>query len=64
MVKELVFADGCFDGLDMTDADLADLIAHLHSLNESGQLEEMAEPLDDDETDDIMEMLLSKPIHH
>ena len=44
----ITFAPGAFDNFDGTQAELDALIAEVQRLAESGELEEMSVPLDDD----------------
>jgi len=47
--KKIEFAPGCFDDFEGTQEEMAELIAHLTQLAETGQLELMSEPVDIDE---------------
>ena len=47
------FAPGCFDSFDGTQQELDDIVAHIREMAESGQLEELSQPL----TDDVLEEL-------
>jgi hypothetical protein len=47
--KKIEFAPGCFDEFEGTQEEMAEIIAHLTQLAESGELELMSEPVDIDE---------------
>jgi len=47
--KKIEFAPGCFDEFEGTQEEMAEIIAHLTQLAETGQLELMSEPVDIDE---------------
>jgi hypothetical protein len=47
--KKIEFAPGCFDDFEGTQEEMAEIIAHLTQLAESGELELMSEPVDIDE---------------
>jgi hypothetical protein len=55
---ELIFAPGCFDSFEGTPDELAELIAELRTKFENGTLLDNAEPISDDE----VEELLNRPI--
>jgi len=55
---ELVFAPGCFDSFEGTPDELAELISELRTKFENGTLLDNAEPISDDEVED----LLTRPI--
>ena len=50
--KKIEFAPGCFDEFEGTQEEMAEIIAHLTHLAETGQLELMSEPVD---MDDLIE---------
>ena len=50
--KKIEFAPGCFDDFEGTQEEMAEIIAHLTQLAETGQLELMSEPVD---MDDLIE---------
>lgn len=52
------FAPGCFDDFEGTEEELAELIAEIHRMVETGEIFEKAEPLSDEE----MEKFLNKPM--
>jgi hypothetical protein len=58
--KELVFAPGCFDNFDGTQEELNELIAELKNLVESGDLEKLSTPLEDDD-EFVQEMMKRIP---
>lgn len=57
---ELVFAPGCFDDFDGTPEELAEFVAELQRLADSGELMENATPLSEDEEAELMETLKSR----
>ncbi len=50
---KLVFAEGCFDEFEGTPDELAELIAELHSMAADGTLMSNAEPLSDEDVDEL-----------
>lgn len=57
---EIVFAPGCFDNFDGTQEELQDMIAQIHQMLEDGTLLENSDPLSDEESEAITEMLQKK----
>lgn len=51
---KVVFAEGCFDNFQGTPEELAELIAEIHQLAESGQLMEKAQPLSEEEAEQLL----------
>ena len=51
---EVVFAPGCFDNFEGTQEELQDLIAEIHCLADSGELLEKAEPLSEEEVEELL----------
>ena len=49
------FAPGCFDSFDGTQQELDNIVAHIREMAESGQLEELSQPLTDDVLDELSE---------
>lgn len=45
---EIIFAPGCFDDFDGTQEELDELVAELNRMVESGELFELATPIDFD----------------
>lgn len=43
------FAPGCFDNFEGTEEELAELVAEIHRLVDSGEIFEKSVPIDDDE---------------
>lgn len=58
--QEIVFAPGCFDNFDGSQEELQDAIAQIHQMLEDGTLLENSEPLSEEESDAITEMLQKK----
>lgn len=57
---EIIFAPGCFDDFDGTQEELDELVAELNRMVESGELFELATPVDFDDgtwTDEEIERL-------
>ena len=50
---ELIFAPGCFDSFEGTPDELAELIAELHSMAADGTLMSNAEPLSEEDIDEL-----------
>lgn len=46
---EIIFAPGCFDDFDGTQEELDELVAELNRMVESGELFELATPVDFDD---------------
>lgn len=56
---ELVFAPGCFDSFEGTPDELAELIASLRTRLENGTLFDDAEPISDDEVQELLDRPMS-----
>lgn len=54
---KLVFAEGCFDGFDGTEEELAEVLAEIHQMMEDGTLMDNATPLRPEEAEEIVEMM-------
>lgn len=54
------FAEGCFDNVELTEEELAEIVAEIKELAESGQLFEMAEPVSEEEWEELMEQMGKK----
>jgi hypothetical protein len=48
---KVVFAEGCFDNFEGTPEELADLVAEIHRLVESGEFFDKAEELSEEEAE-------------
>lgn len=57
---EIKFAPGCFDGFEGTQEELDNLVAELQRLADSGELLDKAEPVSDEDTDEIYRNLNSR----
>lgn len=51
---KIVFAPGCFDNFEGTQAELDELIAEIHRMVETGEVFERAEAISDEEMDEIL----------
>jgi hypothetical protein len=58
---KLVIAPGAFDNFDGTQEELQEFIAMLRTMVEDGSIFEQSEPVPDDEAQEIMQKLASKP---
>jgi hypothetical protein len=54
---KLVFSEGCFDNFEGTPEELAELVAEINRLHESGELEENSRPLTPEEEEEILFMI-------
>ena len=54
---KIVFAEGCFDGFDGTEEELAEMLADLHQMVEDGTLMDNATPLRPEEEEEFVEMM-------
>lgn len=50
---KVIFAPGCFDNFDGTEAELAEMLADIHQMAESGALFENSQPVDETDEDFI-----------
>lgn len=50
---EIKFAPGCFDGFEGTQEELDDLVAELQRLADSGELLDKAEPVSEEDSEEI-----------
>lgn len=48
------FAPGCFDNFDGSQEELQELMAEIHRLVETGEIFERAEPLTEEEAEEIL----------
>lgn len=55
----VVFEPGCFDDIDLSATDIAELVAEIHRLNETGELMSKAQPLTE-EDEELLEKILDK----
>jgi len=51
---EVVFAPGCFDDFQGTPEELAELIAKIHKMADSGEIFEKARPLSEEEAAEFL----------
>lgn len=61
---EVVFAEGCFDNFEGTPEELAELIAEIHRMNESGELEANAKPLSQAEEEELEHLMAVQAINN
>jgi hypothetical protein len=54
---KLVFAEGCFDSFEGTPEELAEIVAEIHRLHESGELAENGRPMTPEEEDELLFMI-------
>jgi len=54
---KIVFAEGCFDGFDGTEEELAEMLADLHQMVEDGTLMDNSTPLRPEEEEEFVEMM-------
>ena len=54
---KIVFAEGCFDGFDGTEEELAEMLADFHQMVEDGTLMDNATPLRPEEEEEFVEMM-------
>lgn len=57
---EIIFAPGCFDNFDGTQEELQEMLAQIHQMLEDGTLLENSEPISEEESEAITEMLQKK----
>jgi len=50
---KIIFAEGCFDGFEGTPEELAEMLADIHQMAESGTLFENAQPVDESDEEFI-----------
>lgn len=61
---KLVFAEGCFDFFEGTQAELEDLVREVERLNESGELCDAAEPLTFEEEAELELLIKNRKYRH
>ncbi len=67
---KIVFAEGCFDDFDGTQEELDELVAHIQSLAESGDLLKHSHPvgefedIEDEVFEEILPLLHSGNVRH
>lgn len=54
---KLVFAEGCFDGFEGTEEELAEVLAEIHQMVEDGTLMDNATPLRPEDEEEFVEMM-------
>ena len=59
---KVVFAEGCCDFFDGTQAELEELVKEVERLNDSGELLDSAEPLTYEEEQELMHILNNRKI--
>jgi hypothetical protein len=57
---KVVFAPGCFDNFDGTEAELAEMLADIHQMVEDGTLMENSSPIDPEEEAEFIELMQSR----
>jgi Ser-tRNA(Ala) deacylase AlaX len=57
---KIEFAPGCFDDFDGSPEELAEMIAQLNQMVEDGTLFELAEPVSEEEAEEIWRKLESR----
>jgi hypothetical protein len=57
---KVVFAPGCFDNFEGTEAELAEMLADIHQMAEDGTLMDKATPLDPEEEAKFIELMQSR----
>lgn len=57
---KVVFAPGCFDNFEGTEAELAEMLADIHQMVEDGTLMENASPLDPEEEAKFIELMQNR----
>ena len=50
---KIIFAEGCFDGFEGTEEDLAAILADIHQMAENGTLLQNATPVDESDEEFI-----------
>lgn len=61
---ELIFAEGCFDNFEGTDEELAELVAHIKELFESGELLQSGRPMTPEEEEELMYLLEAQKLNN
>lgn len=59
---ELVFAEGCFDGFDGTQEELAEMIADIRNMVESGTLLENSMPVSEEDEAELIKLIAQKQV--
>lgn len=54
---KVVFAEGCFDHLDLTQEEMDELALMIQALADSGELLSMAKPLTEEEEEELLAMV-------
>ena len=57
---KLVFAEGCFDGFNGTEEELAEMLADIHQMVADGTIMDHAIPLDPEEEERFIEAMTKK----
>lgn len=61
---ELVFQKGCFDNFEGTPEELAELVAHIKQMVESGEILEHGRPLSEEEEEELMYLLQAQELNN
>jgi hypothetical protein len=57
---QIEFAPGCFDDFDGTQEELQEMIAQLHKMVEDGTLFQLAEPVAEEEAEEIRRKMAAR----
>lgn len=57
---KVIFAPGCFDNFDGTEAELAEMLADIHQMVENGTLMENSTPIDPEEEAEFIKLMQSR----
>jgi hypothetical protein len=57
---KVVFAEGCFDGFEGTEEELAEMLADIHQMVEDGTLMDNAVPIDPEEEAKFIELMQNR----
>lgn len=61
---ELIFGEGCFDNFEGTPEELAELVAHIKELFESGELMKSGRPMTEEEEEELMYLLEAQKLNN
>jgi hypothetical protein len=61
---KVVFAEGCFDNFEGTPEELAELVAEIENMCESGELIENARPLSQAEEEELEHLMMVQALNN
>lgn len=61
---ELIFAEGCFDAFEGTPEELAEIVAEIKRMHESGEMLQNGRPMTPEEEEELMYLLEAQKLNN